>query len=143
MVQHVRKGRKPDVITVSLLGEATVEVAAAVRNGLPVEVVDHVLDAHKLEPQEVYRLVVSERTLRRRRVKETALTEYESDRLARVLRIVSRAETVLGDEAKAHRWLRRENRALDGSRPIDLLDTDAGAQLVERTLGRLQHGVYS
>lgn len=143
MVQRVREDKRSGVAMLSVLGEATAEAVTAIRGGLPVELVDQVLETHKLEPQEVYRLVISERTLRRRWAKEGPLTAHESDRLARVLRIVSRAEAVLGDEAKAHRWLRRENRALDGRRPIDLLDTDAGTQLVERTLGRLQHGVYS
>ena len=49
----------------------------------------------------------------------------------------------LGDPEKAGRWLSQPNRALDGQRPLTLLDSDAGALAVERVLGRIEHGVYS
>ena len=55
-------------------------------------------------------------------------------RLARVVRVATRAEEALADEAKAHRWLRTPNRALSGRAPLDLLDTDIGARTVERVL---------
>jgi putative toxin-antitoxin system antitoxin component (TIGR02293 family) len=71
------------------------------------------------------------------------LSPAESDRLARVVRIIARAEEALGDRGKAHRWLRKANRALAGKRPLDLLASDAGARMVERILGRIEHGVYS
>jgi len=37
----------------------------------------------------------------------------------------------------------KANRALGGRVPLHLLDSDAGAQAVERVLGRIEHGVYS
>lgn len=50
---------------------------------------------------------------RRQKVKERAsLSPSESDRLARVVRLISRAEEALEDREKAHRWLRKPNRAL-------------------------------
>jgi uncharacterized protein (DUF2384 family) len=39
--------------------------------------------------------------------------------------------------------LRKPNRALKGNRPIDLLESDLGSRMVERALGRIEHGVYS
>jgi putative toxin-antitoxin system antitoxin component (TIGR02293 family) len=63
--------------------------------------------------------------------------------LARLARLLVRAEEALGDREKAHRWLSTPNRALGGRRPLTLLDNDAGALAVERVLGRIEHGVYS
>ena len=71
-----------------------------------------------------------------------ALSAAESDRLARLARILVRAEQALGDEEKARRWLTRENRALGDAQPLALLDSDAGAEAVEQVLGRIEHGVY-
>jgi putative toxin-antitoxin system antitoxin component (TIGR02293 family) len=50
---------------------------------------------------------------------------------------------MIGDEKRAIQWLLIPNRALDGQRPFDQLDTDIGAREVEDLLGRIAYGVYS
>lgn len=119
------------------------QLAEAVHEGLPVGAVDYVLNDELLEPSELYSIVVPRRTLTHRREKQQTLSPDQSDRLARAVRILARAEEALGAREKAMRWMRRENRAMGGRRPIELLDSDAGARIVERTLGRIEHGVYS
>lgn len=119
------------------------DLAEAIQEGFPSRTLDHVLESADLAPGELYRLVGSRRTLVRKKNAEQKLSAAESDRLARVVRVVGRAEEAFGDRAKAHRWLRKENRALAGRRPIDLLDSDAGARMVERELGRIEHGIIS
>ena len=42
----------------------------------------------------------------------------------------------------AYEWYLK-NRALNGERPMDLLDTDLGARQIEDILGRIEHGVVS
>ncbi|MGH7550611.1 MAG: type II RES/Xre toxin-antitoxin system antitoxin [Gemmatimonadota bacterium] len=118
------------------------DLARAIHGGLPVGAVDRVLEAGLLEPAELYELVIPRRTLTHRR-KQRTLTPEQSDRLARVVRVLLRAEEALDDPEKAARWMRSANRALAGSRPIDLLESDIGARTVEKVLGRLEHGVYS
>lgn len=117
----------------------------AVRAGLPSKALDHVLKewARLLTQSDVYRVVGSARTLQRKRTQGVNLSADESDRLARLARILVRAEEALGDEDKARQWLTEENRALGGERPLSLLDSDAGTLAVERVLGRIEHGVYS
>jgi putative toxin-antitoxin system antitoxin component (TIGR02293 family) len=119
------------------------DLAEAIHRGLPTRAVDAVLASGLLDPQELYELVVPRRTLAHRRERRQRLTPEQSDRLARVVRVMARAEESLGDEAKAARWLRKPNRALAGRRPIDLLESDIGARMVERLLTRIEHGVYS
>lgn len=82
------------------------------------------------------------RTLARRK-KERRLRADESDRLLRLARVAAVAEDVLGAQDKAGRWLQKPNRALGGIAPLDLLDTDLGAEEVVTVLGRIEHGVYS
>lgn len=118
------------------------DLAELVREGLSFQALEHVIESDDLEPAEAYGLVGSRRTLLRKRKERKDLSPAESDRLARVVRIIARTEEALGEREKAHRWLRRENRALAGRRPLDLLDSDAGARMVERVLGRIEHGVY-
>ena len=83
-----------------------------------------------------------ERTLARRK-KERRLRADESDRLLRVARVATWAEDVLGAQAKAGRWLQTPNRALGGAIPLDLLNTDLGAEEVVTILDGIARGVYS
>lgn len=90
----------------------------------------------------VHVLHIAPRTLARRK-KARRLSRDESDRLLRLARVAALAEETLGNRRKAATWLRRPNRALGGTSPLDLLDTDLGARHVEQVLGRIAHGVYS
>ena len=55
--------------------------------------------------------------------------------------LLALAEETFGSRDKAATWLRRPTRPLAGKRPLDLLDTDAGARQVEELLGRIAHGI--
>lgn len=90
-------------------------------------------------------LGVSTRTLQRHK-KDGAkdlLSRGQSGRLYRVAEIAAKAIGVFGSSEDAQRFLEEPAMALDGKRPIDLLSTPAGAQLVERHLIRLDYGVYT
>jgi len=119
------------------------DLAQAIHDGLPTRAADAVLASGLLEPAELYELVIPRRTLAHRKEKRQRLTPEQSDRLARVVRVIARAEEALGDEDKAARWLRKPNRGLAGRHPIELLDSDVGARMVEQLLTRIEHGVYS
>jgi putative toxin-antitoxin system antitoxin component (TIGR02293 family) len=119
------------------------DLVAAAMEGLPPEAAAKVLASGLLSAEELYRLVIPRRTLERRRDEKQALTVDEADRLLRVVRVVVRAAEALGDPEKARVWLRAPNRALRGEAPLGLLATDIGARMVERVLGRIEHGVYS
>lgn len=117
------------------------DLVEIIRGGLPTRALEEVLRSGLLEPAEIYDLVVPRRTFAHRKEKRQALSPEESDRLTRAVRVAARAEEALGDAERAGRWLRRSNRALEGRRPIDLLESDVGARMVERALGRIEHGV--
>jgi putative toxin-antitoxin system antitoxin component (TIGR02293 family) len=50
---------------------------------------------------------------------------------------------VMGSKDDAERWMVEEAMGLDGARPIDLLRTLQGANLVSQFLERLKYGVYN
>lgn len=134
-----RPGHLP--ATARLGGE--LQMAQRVTSGIPTRAVDDVISSGLIDPEVMYTLVVPRRTLADRKQKEKALSPEQSDRLSRVLRVYARAEEAIGDVSRAHRWLHKANRSLEGNRPIDLLGTDAGSRAVEKVLGRIEHGVIS
>lgn len=93
--------------------------------------------------EEIYRIVAPRRTLARRKEREQNLTATESDRVLRLQRISDIADRVFASHEKAQRWLRKENRALDGVRPIDLLMSETGAHIVEQELHRIDYGMLA
>ena len=113
----------------------------AIRIGLPVDAAESVLRAGTLRAGELYSLVIPRRTLAHRKRLGRRLTPGQSDRLTRVVRVVAKAGEAIGDTAKARRWLRKPNRALDGRLPLDLLENDVGVRIVEQILGRIEHGL--
>ncbi len=64
----------------------------------------------------------------------------ESDRLTRLSIVMQRAVDAFGDKPLARDWLRRPCRAFGGVSPLELLGTDAGAELVADELGRIELG---
>jgi putative toxin-antitoxin system antitoxin component (TIGR02293 family) len=119
------------------------DLQAAIREGFPQTVVAEVMHAAGLTLKELATsLDLSPRSLQRRR-RQGRLAGYESDRVYRLARVVALAKRYLGtDEAVPH-WLRRPNRALGGSTPLELLDTELGARAVENVLGRIAYGGVS
>jgi putative toxin-antitoxin system antitoxin component (TIGR02293 family) len=57
--------------------------------------------------------------------------------------ILARATTLFGSQAAAEQWLEQPATGLDQRRPIDLVTTPAGLELVEDFLGRIEYGVYT
>lgn len=107
---------------------------------MPSELVE--LQKHGFSNDEIYKIVGPRRTLTRRVEKNERLSVAEADRVLRLKRVVAFAERVFGEPERAHRWLRKPSRALDGAVPIELLETEEGARIVENEIGCIQHGIY-
>ena len=56
--------------------------------------------------------------------------------------ILAKAIKVFGTQEAAEKWLERPAFGLERRRPIDLLATPAGAEMVKTYLGQIEYGVY-
>jgi putative toxin-antitoxin system antitoxin component (TIGR02293 family) len=148
-VDFRRQGREDQFAHVRklLIGRAkakTDDPVELIRDGLPLESIERI-QAHLAlaDEQPILKLLgMSKRTYQRRLKDGKGLDAVESDRLYRLAKIEARAAEVFRDDAVAVDWLRTENRAL-GDEPINLLDTEAGTDMVERALTRIEHGVFA
>ena len=93
--------------------------------------------------EEIHALVAPRRTLERRIEQGSPLSPVESDRVFRLERISTHAIRVFGNRDKAHRWLRKPCRALNGAVPLDLLASETGAYKVDEILTRIDFGMFS
>ena len=95
-----------------------------------------------LERSEINATVIPLRTLQHRRSRREKLTLEESDRVLRVIRAVSLAESVYGIRPRALEWLRKPHPRLEGRSPLSLLKTDMGSRIVEDLLIQIDEGMF-
>ena len=120
------------------------DLAASIRAGLPSKVITALSEQLALHRTDVAgRLGIPQRTLTRRLSRQSKLTAAESDRAARMARMIALAMEVLGDRDKASSWLRVPNRALHGRTPLDEIETDPGYRSVEEILYAIGYGMFS
>lgn len=100
------------------------------------------LSALGLERAEIDAVVIPSRTLQHRRSRREKLTVEESDRVLRVIRVLSQAESVYGSRERALAWLRKPHARLDGRTPLSLLKTDTGSRIVEELLVQIDEGMF-
>jgi putative toxin-antitoxin system antitoxin component (TIGR02293 family) len=100
------------------------------------------LAALGLERSEIDETVIPSRTLQHRRSRREKLTIEESDRVLRVIRVLSSAESVYGSRERALGWLRRPHARLEGRAPLALLKTDTGSRIVEELLTQIDEGMF-
>ena len=123
--------------------ENDLEMAPLILAGLPTAVLRKVAAFLGLRPAKIGSLVnINEKTLERRLKAHARLKPDESERVARLMRIISLAASVLESEAHAREWLNRPLRELGGRTPLQLTATEPGAREVERVLGRIEHGIF-
>jgi putative toxin-antitoxin system antitoxin component (TIGR02293 family) len=91
---------------------------------------------------EIDGLVIPLRTLQHRRSRREKLTVEESDRVLRVARLLSQAESVYGSRARALVWLRRSHPRLRDRTPLETLKTDTGSRIVEELLVQIDEGMF-
>ena len=135
-----------------LMGNRTTDARSAfdvhemIEKGLPSQDILSFIDSVKLfnDKKVVIKVIgISERTLYRRINKPEPLTTEQSSRTWRFAETLTKAEDVFGDPAEAERWMTTPAMGLEGRKPIDLLTTQVGYELVDDFLTRMDYGVYT
>lgn len=115
--------------------------------GLPASALDHLVGQLVVigKTDSLEKAVgMSLRTWQRRKdTPSRPLSREQSGRAWKFAEILAKATDILGSQAEAEQWLERPAIGLDQRRPIDLLGTPAGVELVEDHLERLEYGVYA
>lgn len=119
-------------------------MAALILVGLPAAVVRRVGAFLGLRPAKIGSIInINEETLERRIKAHARLKPDESERVARLMRIISLSISVLESEEHARAWLKRPLHELGGLTPLQVASTEPGAREVERVLGRIEHGIFA
>jgi putative toxin-antitoxin system antitoxin component (TIGR02293 family) len=128
--------------------QTRLDVHAVIQAGFPGDVLTRLVDNVPLmaNPAALDRAIgVGLRTLQRRRqaAAKTRLSPAQSARAWKFAEVLAKATALFGSQADAEAWLDRPALGLDQQRPIDLLSTPVGTELVEQFIDRLEAGVYA
>lgn len=122
------------------------DVHAAIVEGVPYgSLIFLVSQVQGLQEGDVAKVLgVSTRTLRRQ--SEAPDKPMPADLASKAwlfAETLAKATEIFGGKEEAERWMSRPASGLDGRRPVELLQTVQGAELVNDFLTRLEYGVYS
>jgi putative toxin-antitoxin system antitoxin component (TIGR02293 family) len=122
------------------------DVHSVILRGVPyASLIFLVAQVKGLEEEDVVKVLgISARTLRRQsETPENPMPAGLASRTWLFAETLAKATEIFGGKEEAERWMAKAAMGLDGQRPIDLLQTVQGAELVNDFLGRLEYGVYT
>ena len=95
-----------------------------------------------LTRSEIDQTVIASRTLQHRRSRREKLTIEETDRVLRMIRVLSSSEAIYGSRQRALDWLRNPHPRLNDRAPLSLLRSDTGSRIVEELLVQIDEGIF-
>jgi putative toxin-antitoxin system antitoxin component (TIGR02293 family) len=112
-----------------------------IRQGFQFKLVEELAKLAGVELSELVDLgVIPRRTLAHSKLNQQ-FSPAQSDRATRFFRLFQRAKDTFGSDEKAMSWLKRPTKPLQQNAPMDLLDTEEGARVVEDLLTRIDYGI--
>ncbi len=113
------------------------------RKGLTFKQLKDILKYTKLTIKELPNIIaISERQLLRYK-DDQILRKDISDQMIQVAQLYSKGYSIFEQELHFQEWMHSEIQGLGFEKPINLLDTSMGIQILINELGRLEHGIVS
>ena len=156
-IQTLAKDASPKpraVVAADLLGGSKVlrsklsdpfETHELLLEGLPARALTFLIEnLHSLQMDGLEKAAgMSLRTFQRRKAANAKpLSPEQSGRVWQFAEILAKAIKVFGTQEAAEKWLEQPAFGLERRRPIDLLATPAGAEMMKTYLGQIEYGVY-
>ena len=104
------------------------------------KVIEHLGLSKRMMAEDI--LDISVKTLERKDLHEK-LDKRSSSHIIEIAKLIQHAYLVFKDKAKVKWWMNRENDALEKKKPVSLMHSLTGINLINDLLGRIEEGVYS
>lgn len=150
--KHIKKGASANLLTWVILGGkqfmpkepvSNFDFLTAGNNGITKQSLINLADIMDIPMKDIAILLnVSYKTLGRKQSTDT-LDSLVSSLSIEIANTIANGLSVFEDADKLNRWLQKENRALNGKKPIELLSTPTGIKMVNHVLSRLEEGIYT
>jgi len=112
------------------------------RKGIQTKYINKIQKFTSLSDQELSSILpISQRQLFRYPAEHNLNKEITSH-LIQIIELFQKGYNLFGKE-KFKIWIRTSNKVLNKNKPIDIMDTSIGIEMIEDVIGRIEHGVYS
>ncbi len=119
------------------------DLANLAEEGLPKQALIFFMQKSNLDERRLFSyLDVTKRTLANYKPKER-LRLYISDRLLHLAELYAKGSELFNSLDAFNEWLNRPSIDLAGEKPIDLVQTRKGIDIILQVLGRIEHGVLA
>ncbi len=112
------------------------------RKGIQTKYIEQIQKLTSLTDKELSSILpISQRQLFRYPANHYLNKEITSH-LIQLVELFEKGFNLFGEE-KFKIWIRTSNKVLNNNKPIDIMDTSIGIEMIEDVIGRIEHGVYS
>jgi putative toxin-antitoxin system antitoxin component (TIGR02293 family) len=120
-------------------------VAKAVKSGVPYNVWEEVKSNSIFDDKDWAKLLdVNVRTLQRyKNQKGFKFQTLQGEKIFEVAEVMNLGKEVFDENAKFYSWLNTPTFALGNAKPIELLDTSFGIEIVKSELYAIEYGVFA
>ena len=149
---HLRKGATSKELTWVLLGgksfmpkppTSNLDFWTAGIQGIRRDAINRLAEVLEVPMTEMAALLhISYKTLTRKQNNEL-LDNLLSSLCIEITETIANGLLVFEDRERLNRWLRKENRALQQQRPIDLLRNPTGIRMINAVLHRIEEGIHT
>ena len=113
-----------------------------IEQGVPKATIRYLADSLGIDPKELIQyLPVTPRNLQRYQDSDR-LSDTVSDHIVALAELFEHGEDALG-KAYFRDWLHGEILSLGNRKPIEFLKTHKGIDIIDRELGRIEHGIFA
>ena len=118
------------------------DLIGIVRAGIETKYLKEIQEYTSLSDNEIGEVLpISQRQLVRY-TSDHRLNKEITSHLLQIIELYQKGYKLFG-KVKFNLWLRTQNKVLGNIRPLEMMDTSIGIEMIEDVIGRIEHGVYS
>lgn len=121
-----------------------VELVKLSRKGIAISLFEEIVKSSSFTIKEWSKFLhLTERTIQRYRKENRKFETLQSERIIEIAKLQVKGKEVFGSKAYFDDWMNSKIIALGNIKPVELLDSSFGIDMLMDELGRIEHGVLA
>lgn len=122
----------------------TVELVKLSRKGIAISLFEEIVNSCSYTVKEWSKFLhLTERTIQRYKKENRTFETLQSERIIEIAKLQMKGKEVFGSKVYFEEWMNSKIIALGNIRPVELLDSSFGIDILMDELGRIEHGVLA
>lgn len=122
----------------------TVELVKLSRKGISISLFEDIVKSNSYTIKEWSKFLhLTERTIQRYKKEKRKFEPLQSERIIEISKLQLKGIEIFGSKINFEEWMNSKIIALGNIRPIELLDSSFGIEMLMDELGRIEHGILA